>query len=126
MKRFRNQDLLEYIQSIFQQDYNRTICTKQTAEYRKDGINNDDMADAIKYWFEIKGNPTDAKVTNGGIGIVPYIINESRAYWKERRRLEAIAKENSKRKNSPQDTEEVTAQITSIKKPIGIYYFEID
>ena len=77
------------------------------------------MADAIKYWFEIKGNPTNAKVTNGGIGIVPYIINESRAYWKERRRLAAIAEENANRENSPQETEKVTAQITTLRLTRG-------
>lgn len=126
--RLRNQDLLDYIQSVFQEDYNRVVCTKQAADYRKlDHLKNEQIAAAVKYWFEIKGNSTDRATTKGGIGIVPYIINEAEAYWKEQERLAAIARENqNQEKQEPQDVESVNVKITPIKKPIGIYYFDID
>ena len=87
-KRYTIPQLNAYIQSVFQENYNRTVSTKQVETFRKqDGLSNDDIAGAVKYWFEVKGNSTDRQYTKGGIGIVPYIIDESRAYWKEQERL---------------------------------------
>lgn len=127
-KRYTIPKLNAYIQSVFQEDYNRTVSTKQVETFRKqDGLSNDEIADAVKYWFVIKGNPTNRQHTKGGIGIVPYIIDESRAYWKEQKRLAAIAQENEKNDDSPmQDVDTVDAEITPIKKPLGIYYFDIN
>lgn len=126
--RLRNQDLLDYIQSVFQENYNRVVCTKQAADYRKlDKLSNEQIAAAVKYWFEVKGNPTDRATTKGGIGIVPYIVSEAEAYWKEQERLAAIAQENQQQeKQEPQEMESVNVKITPIKKPIGVYYFDID
>lgn len=126
MTRPSNQALLAYIQSVFQENFNRIVCNKHLAEYRKSGLTNLEIENAVKYWFEIKGNTTDRNVTNGSIGIIPYIINESNAYWKEQERLEAIAKENLRHKNSAQETESIEVKIAPIKKPIGVYYFDID
>lgn len=127
-KRYTIPQLNAYIQSVFQEDYNRTVSTKQVETFRKqDGLSNDDIADAVKYWFEIKGNSTDRQYTKGGIGIVPYIIDESRAYWKEQERLAAIAQENEDSGNPPvENIDIVDAEITPIKKPLGIYYFDIN
>lgn len=127
-KRYTIPKLNAYIQSVFQEDYNRIVSTKQVETFRKqDGLSNDDIADAVTYWFVIKGNPTDRQYTKGGIGIVPYIIDESRAYWKEQERLASIAQENKKSGDLPaQDIDTVDAEITPIKKPLGIYYFDIN
>lgn len=126
MTRPSNQALLAYIQSVFQENFNRIVCNKHLAEYRKNGLTNLEIENAVKYWFEIKGNTTDRNVTNGSIGIIPYIINESNAYWKEQERLEEIARQNSINKRDTQETEKIVAKIEPIKKPIGVYYFDID
>lgn len=126
MTRPSNQALLAYIQSIFQENFNRIVCNKHLAEYRKSGLTNLEIENAVKYWFEVKGNPTDRNVTNGSIGIVPYIVNESNAYWREQERLEEIARENSRCKNNIQETENIEVKVAPIKKPIGVYYFDIN
>lgn len=127
-KRYTIPQLNAYIQSVFQENYNKTVSTRQVETFRKqDGLSNDDIANAVKYWFEIKGNPTDRQYTKGGIGIVPYIIDESRAYWREQERLATIAQENEKRDSAPlNEVDTVEAKITPIKKPLGIYYFDIN
>lgn len=57
---------------------------------------------ALKYFYEVKKNSWEK--SNDGIGIVPYIYEESRKYWTEQERkqkgfMEALEKQLEERQN---------------------------
>lgn len=54
----------------------------------------------LKYWFEVKGNPIEK--ANGGIGIVPYCIDQARNYWLDIIQTRALNEElNTEQFNIP-------------------------
>lgn len=94
----------ESSKSAFQKvlDYNKEICGSsfnfnktqtQLKKYEENGTPAQDVLDALKYWYEVRGN--DPSQAHGGIGIVGYIIDDSRSYWRskeeEGRRYDSIS-----------------------------------
>ena len=74
--------LLRYIEKLLRKKVDYKI-TNQIKTYTKDKrYTHKDIHQALYYFYEIKNNST-AKA-NGGIGIVPYVIDEAKAYFKEK------------------------------------------
>ncbi len=71
--------LIKYIERLFHKkiDYKITNQLKNFHDVKK--FSYIDMYNGLYYFFEIKNNPT-AKA-NGGIGILPYVIDEARVYF---------------------------------------------
>ena len=40
-----------------------------------------DIYNALVYWYEVKENANNPNVAHGGIGIVKYVMDESKQYW---------------------------------------------
>lgn len=73
-------EIMEYCKEIFgpEADYGRIGA--QIKKYVADGKTRQDILLTLKYWYGVKKNNTDK--SNGGIGIVPYVYDEAKKYWK--------------------------------------------
>ena len=111
------------IRRIFSNNYDKARCKQMIESYKKSGLTYEDIEDTLVYWFEIKNNTTDRSVTHGAIGIVPHVYEEAKRYWEEQDRLVRLRQEVRKQQQQP--TQTVTARVTSIKKPLNIYYFDL-
>lgn len=60
---------------------NYQIFAKQWGSFEKQGFTSKGIYFAIRYFYLIKHG--DVEKSNGGIGIVPYIYNDSANYWIE-------------------------------------------
>lgn len=49
----------------------------------------DDIAQVLKYWYEIR--KSDPSRSGGGIGIVPHIYKEALDYWKKEKEYKKIS-----------------------------------
>ena len=88
------QELEEKIKEIFEVDSISLLISKQISTYvteRHDTYL--DIGRALFYFYEIKNGD---KSKCSGIGIVPYVIEESRAYFQELERQIARQKEEAK------------------------------
>lgn len=76
------EDLMFYIQKLLRKkaDYKINSQLKNFVDNKK--YQYKDIKNALYYFYEIKNNPI-AKA-NGGIGIVPYVIDEAKEYFKEK------------------------------------------
>lgn len=82
-----DEEFIPFIYSFFSQDlkvsYDYMKCESQRKNFVKNkNCTNKGIYFALKYYYEIQGNSWDK--SQGGIGIVPYIYNESREYWQKR------------------------------------------
>ena len=60
--------------------YNYFMCEQQRKKFGKDyKINNKGIYFTLKYFYEIKGNAWEKG--HGGLGIVPYVFEDAKAYW---------------------------------------------
>lgn len=65
--------------------YNYHMCEAQRKQFIKDGKGtNKGIYFALKYFYEIKHG--DWSKGHGGLGIIPYIYNDSCTYWAEQER----------------------------------------
>lgn len=72
--------LISYIKKIFNYTTVSAKVVRQIADYKKQySFSYSGMHKALIWWFEIKKNTTEA--ANGGIGILPYIYNDAKAYY---------------------------------------------
>lgn len=53
------------------------------------GLTCDDIAQILKYWYEIK--KSDPTRSGGGIGIVPHIYKEALDYWQKEEEYQKIS-----------------------------------
>ena len=68
--------------------YDYHMCQAQIENFwKKKKINPKGIYFTLKYFYQIKGNPWEKG--HGGIGIVPYVFEDAKAYW--------IAQEQKKR-----------------------------
>ena len=73
-------ELEEYIKKIFGKDYLNIKIRKQIKEYREMyHYTYSGMLKTLKYWYEIK--KSDVEKANYGIGIIPYIYEDGKAYY---------------------------------------------
>ena len=72
--------LLEYARQLLNLPYADAKITRQIESYvQQYNFSYSGMLKALKYFYEIKGN--DVKDAHGGIGIIPYIYQESYDYY---------------------------------------------
>lgn len=108
------------IDRIFSGKYNKSKCKKMIEDYRKNGMTYRQIENALIYWFDIKENSSDSSVTRGGIGIVPYVFEDSEKYWAERERLQQIRKTIQQVQEPPEITP-IPVRVTGAKKPLYGY-----
>lgn len=73
--------LFALLKELFGSDYNYVIVEKQRKSYIANGYSNKDIYQALYYHYYIKnGSVANAK---GRIGIVPYVIDEAKAYYEK-------------------------------------------
>lgn len=64
--------------------YNYFLCEQQRKKFwTENHINNKGVYFTLKYFYEVKRHDW---VGNGGIGIVPYVFEESKQYWADQER----------------------------------------
>jgi hypothetical protein len=72
-------DFYQYIKEIYGPKYDYQKIERQRLNFvKKNEYTTRGILNALKYWFDVKGN--DTSKTNGGIGIVPYIYEEAQEY----------------------------------------------
>lgn len=79
--------IYDYIARDLKVTYDYHMCEAQREKFVKDNMTNKGIFFALKYFYDIKHNDWDKG--HGGIGIVPFIYNESCTYWVGRERKSA-------------------------------------
>lgn len=85
--------IYDFIARDLKVSYDWWVCEAQRKKFIKEGkMTNKGILFALKYFYEVKNG--DWEKGHGGIGIVPFIYNDSCAYWasKERQSAGTIAK----------------------------------
>lgn len=79
--------IYDFIARDLKGSYNYFLCEKQIQNFlSKNNYTTKGIYFALKYFYELKKNSWDK--SNGGIGIVPYVYDESIAYWITQERKE--------------------------------------
>lgn len=74
------ENLIAYIKGLFHIDKLNQKIVRQLREYKEDkGYTYSGIHKSLVYFFEIKRNSIEK--ANGGIGIVPYIYDDAKAYY---------------------------------------------
>lgn len=77
--------IFDFLARDMKVSYNYHLCKQQIENYwKKEKINPKGIYFSLKYFYEIKKHPWEKG--HGGIGIVPYVFNEAKAYWIEQER----------------------------------------
>lgn len=69
--------------------YNAHLAKTQIAKFRKEGTSLEDMAFALRYFYEVQKN--DPAASRGGIGIIPFVLGEAKEYYARLQELEEQA-----------------------------------
>lgn len=104
-----NNQLDNYIKALFDYDeipqWVQQQKKKMIAQYGYDALS---MWKALTYFYEVRKEDIDK--AHGGIGIIPYIMSESEAYWRNL--------EEAKAKNKNARKEEMVIEVDEIHIPI--------
>ena len=83
---------LDYKEKIYEvvktylHDYNYAVIERQRKSYNTKGISNKEIYLTLLYYYEVlKKSPEAAQ---GRIGIVPYIIDDARAYYEQKNKAQ--------------------------------------
>ena len=77
--------IFDFLARDMKVSYNYFLCKQQIENFwKKQKINPKGIYFSLKYFYEIKGNSWEKG--HGGIGIVPYVFDDAKAYWAERER----------------------------------------
>ena len=83
-----DEDYVDLIYDFIARDlkaaYDYWVCEAQRKKFLKEKMTNKGILFALKYFYDIKHG--DWEKGHGGIGIVPFVYNDSRAYWSARER----------------------------------------
>jgi len=72
--------IYDFLSCELKVSYDYFLCEAQIKKFWKEKkINQKGIFYTLKYFYGIKGNPWDKG--HGGLGIVPYVIDEAREYW---------------------------------------------
>lgn len=80
-KEEKDKEQLEtYIKKLFSYSKLPEKVNRQIKQYKEEfNYSYSAIYKTLRYWFEIKNG--DLEKANGGIGIVPYVIDDARNYW---------------------------------------------
>lgn len=77
--------IYDFISRDLKVPYNWHVCEAQRKKFIKEnGMSNKGILFALKYFYEVKHGNWEKG--HGGIGIIPFIYNDSCAYWAARER----------------------------------------
>lgn len=76
---YRQELKSKLLQHIVDLDYQ--LVNRQVKELLGNGYTYQDIYNALVYWYEVKENANNPNVAHGGIGIVKYVMDESKQYW---------------------------------------------
>ncbi len=89
--------LEKYIKELFGYAQLPVKVNKQIKTYKEElNYSYSAIYKTLKYWFEVKHG--DIEKANGGIGIVPYVINDARNYWLDILEAKELNKELTQKK----------------------------
>lgn len=88
---FYKDKIYEVIKEVFGPKYNYVKIDKQRRDFNAAGINNRIIYETLYYYYIVRENSKEK--ANGGIGIVPYILNEAKSYFKEKEEAKSRANE---------------------------------
>lgn len=72
--------LINYIEKLFGIGYVSAKVAKQIKDFREQyGYTYSGILGTLTYWYEVKG--ASLEMSNGGIGIVPYIYEQAKEYY---------------------------------------------
>lgn len=83
----------EKVQEVCGIQYVKSRVDKQLKEFIDKGMTTEKLYKALEYWYDVK--KSDPAAAHGGIGILPYIYEESDKYWARR----AAIKDNNSNVN---------------------------
>ena len=118
-----DQEKLErYIMKLFNTDYVYARIQKQIKDYVTNyGYTYSGIEKALKYYYEVKGNPFDPGKAQGGIGIVPHVYPRAFEYyysiWLAQQKQDYIVDASSLEKYIPKEIEvKIAAPKRQVKK----------
>lgn len=76
--------IYDFIARDLKVSYNWHVCEAQRKKFIKEKMTNKGILFALKYFYEVKHGNWEKG--HGGIGIVPFVYNDSCAYWAARER----------------------------------------
>lgn len=86
------EQLIQYIKELFGYNKLPEKVNRQIKQYKDEyHYSYSAIYKTLRYWFEIKHG--DLEKANGGIGIVPYIIDDARNYWLDIMQAKELNKE---------------------------------
>lgn len=111
-----NNKVKEYLGEYY--EYNKV--KRQLDKYVREGYELPHITRALEYFYDVQKN--DAANSNGGIGIIPHIYEESISYWKKKE----SKKERYKNVKIEQPKDKVVKlKRQKVRKPLNIEYFEL-
>jgi len=79
--------IYDFIARDLKVTYDYWVCEAQRKKFLKEKMTNKGILFALKYFYEVKHG--DWEKGHGGIGIIPFVYNDSCAYWAARERRSA-------------------------------------
>lgn len=76
--------IYDFISRDLKVSYNFHMVEAQRKKFNKEKMTNKGIFFALKYFYEIKNGKWDK--SHGGIGIIPYVYEESCEYWAQKER----------------------------------------
>lgn len=119
------QDLEEYLQNLFNEFPLNIKAQKQIMQYRKEyKYTYRGMLNTLRWWYDITGHSIDQ--ANGGVGIIPYIYEDAKAYYQNLTRAQ-LSNMNKKLEDYVTTAEEVTIQSPRAKvKQLKLFNVEVE
>lgn len=93
------------VQEVCGIQYVKSRVDKQLKEYIEKGMTAEKLYQTLEYWYDVK--KSDPEAAHGGIGILPYIYEESEKYWA---RQAAIKENNSNVDKESLETSSIVQQ----------------
>lgn len=112
--------LLKKTKEWFGNSYNPQKINAQLKKYLNEGKTIANIVKALEYFYEVKGNnPVES---NGGIGIIPYVYEESMDYWvKGKEKEDKFAKIIFE----PPEEKKIQLKRQPVTKPVNLEFFEL-
>ena len=106
--------------------YIEAVVNRNIKDFLSQGMTLEDIYGATDYWYNIQTHKeTEPSASRGGIGIIPFILPEYRAYKKNQELKKRINKGKKIEDYVNKEGRNVIFSIPPIKKPRGMNFFEL-
>ena len=79
-------EIYRLMKQVFGDKYDYLATERQRKTYLKDGLTNEDIYNALNYFYIVKGKTSQG--SGGRIGIVPFVVEEARQYFNAQKQRE--------------------------------------